>query len=795
MEGMFRNYFRTAWRNLVKNMGYSALNILGLAVGMAIALIIGLWVLYQYDYDRSYPDYRQVYQARVRFVRNGEKGQMDATCLPMASVLKKEIPEIEYAVHTDWIQHRGLVNGDHKIYVEGAMAEADFFKIFPCTVVKGDLATALKGTYSIVLTESTAKALFQNNDPIGKNIRLDNEHDLAVTAVIRDPAPNSTLQFKYVVPFDYYVQANDWVRSALNTWDNNSFPTYVMLRPNTTYAQIVPKLKEVYDKYVPDGKKVQAEIFFQPMKDWHLFGEFKDGVQAGGFIEYVRLFSLIGVLVLIIACINFMNLSTARSEKRAREVGVRKAIGSRRKDLIFQFLIESLVITGVAAVFAIGFVLVALPSFNLLTDASVSIPWASGWFWAVMAGYVLLTGLLAGSRPAFYLSSFQPVKVLKGSIRAGRLASLPRKVLVVLQFTCSIALIISTFLIYQQIEYVKDRPTGYNADRLVMTDGSTDLSHNYPALRDEALRSGLVESMTTSSNPVTSLDAWWAIQDWSGKLPDELLALPNVAVGDDFFKTMGMRLVAGRNFTGNYAVDTGYVILNEAAVKRMRFKDPINQVITWNLTSHIKVIGVVKDAIMQSPFSPPQATMFTYNPSWSSEITFRLARNVDAQTAIAKLGYLFNKYNPSYPFLYHFVDDVYADKFHLEVLVSRLSALFAGLAIFISCLGLFGLAAYMAEQRTKEIGIRKVLGASVSQLWLLLSKDFILLVLISCVVASPIAFYFLHGWLEKYQYRITIGPWVFLVAAAMALLITIVTISFQAIRGALANPTRSLRTE
>jgi len=411
-----------------------------------------------------------------------------------------------------------------------------------------------------------------------------------------------------------------------------------------------------------------------------------------------------------------------------------------------------------------------------------------------MAGYVLVTGLLAGSRPAFYLSSFQPVKVLKGTIRTGRSAALPRQILVVLQFSCSIALIISTFLIYQQIQYAKDRPTGYNADRLVMSDGSGDLDRNYPALKEEMLKTGVVDAITKSSSFVTGLWNWTIIQNWKGKLPDETLMMANVTIADDYFKTTGMRMAAGRNFSGNYASDSAYVILNEAAVKRMRLSNPINQVITWRLTPH-KIIGVVKDALMQSPFSPADATIFDYNPADANNITFRLARNTDVHTAIGRLTTLFNKYNPSYPFLYHFVDASYAAKFQLEVLVGRLAAIFAGLAIFISCLGLFGLAAYTAEQRTREIGIRKVLGATVSQLWLLLSKDFIGLVVISCVVASPVAYYFLQGWLQKYYYRITIGPGVFLLAAAMALFITVVTISFQAIKGALANPVKNLRSE
>jgi len=530
------------------------------------------------------------------------------------------------------------------------------------------------------------------------------------------------------------------------------------------------------------------------MSDWHLYSDFKNGRAEGGFIEYVRLFSIIGVLVLLIACVNFMNLSTARSEKRAREVGVRKVVGSLRRDLIIQFLVESTVITLIAALIALALVEAALLPFNTLTQCAVSIPWDSGLFWTVMAGYVLGTALLAGARPAFFLSSFRPVKVLKG-VSVGRAASWPRKILVVLQFTCSIALIISTLLIYRQIQYAKNRPAGYDAARLVYTDGSDDLSRNYASLRDDLLSSRLVDKVTRASSFVSNLLNWSNIESWSGRYPNESLPMATVDVDETYFNTVGMQFMAGTNFSGNLGADTLSVVLNEAAVRRMRFKDPLGQVITFRRGHRIKVIGVVNDALMLSPFSPPEPTFFTYSPGDASNIIYRLSPSVEVHDAMARLASIFNKYNPSFPFIYHFADTSYAEKFQFEELIGRLAGIFAALAIFISCLGLFGLAAYMAEQRTREIGIRKVLGASVGQLWYLLSKDFVVLVLVSCVVASPVAWYFLHGWLQRYQYRIGIGVDVFLEAGMVALLITVVTVGWQAVRGASANPTKSLRAE
>jgi ABC-type antimicrobial peptide transport system permease subunit len=795
---MFKNYFKTAWRNLIKNKVYSALNILGLATGMAVALLIGLWVYYQFSYDRFLPGYQKLYQARFKYVDNGEIQTQNAVCLPLADALKKDIPGVKYVVQTDWIGQHGLVAGDKKLYLKGAMAGSDFLKLFQYPLLKGNPETVLKDPYSIVITESTAKGLFGNEDPINKTVSLDNTHDLKVTGLLKDIPGNSTLQFSFIVPFTYYLQNNDWVKRAALAWDNNSFQIFVALQPDVSYEEVEPQLKGIAKKYVPDAfKTYHSEVFMQPMKEWHLYTDYRNGIASGGLVDYVKMFSIIGLLVLLIACINFMNLSTARSEKRAREVGIRKAMGSQRIDLVFQFLIESVVITSFAFILSLLFVELALPAFNTLTKTTISIPFYKGIFWSIMISYVLFTGLLAGGRPAFYLSSFKPVKVLKGVIQIGRGATLPRKILVVLQFSCSIALIISTIIVFQQIQYAKARPKGYDANRLMMTDVSADLNRNYGALKNDLLRSGLITSVTKASSPVTDIWSNNNINDWQGKGPNETLSLATIAVSDaDYFKTLGMQVKEGRNFTGNLGNDSLSMIINEAAAKRMRFKEPLNQSIDWGQTSQrARVIGVVSDALMTSPFSPAVPTYFMLSPDKASTIMYRLSASANTYDAITKLIPIFNKYNPSYPYLYHFVDESYAAKFDLETLIGKLAGLFAGLAIFISCLGLFGLAAYIAEQRNKEIGIRKVLGASVSQVWFMLSKDFIILVLISCVIASPLAFYFLQNWLQKYEYRISIGPWVFIIAAFTAIVITFFTISFQAIKAAVTNPVKSLKSE
>jgi putative ABC transport system permease protein len=796
---MFRNYLKIAWRNTLHNKVYSVLNIAGLAAGMAVALLIGLWVTDQYSYDRFLPDYARSYQVQMNLTsqHNGTSTQT-SIALPLVDVLRKEIPGVQYVAEADnigWMNHNLLV-GDKKLYLGGGAAGADFFKIFKYPFVKGNANSALKDIYTIVLTESTAKSLFGDADPMGKMVRFDNTQNLKVAGVIKDIPKNATLQFNYLTPFAYSEATQSWIRDGRTKWTYNSFTAYVALQPGVSYAQVAPKIRDIVEKRSPEMRSSKPEVFMQPLADWHLYNDFKNGKVAGGFVDYVRLFGIIGILVLAIACINFMNLSTARSEKRAKEVGVRKAIGSGRVDLVYQFLLESVLITCLSFLLCLLFVQLAIPSFNTLTGAYIRIPYGNIGFWCIMIAFVLLTGLAAGSRPAFYLSSFNPVKVLKGSIQIGKAAALPRKVLVVVQFTCSVALIISTVIVYQQIQYVQNRPTGYKAERLVMTDMNGDLPKHYEALRNDLLSSGLVESIASSTSPATQVFSHFSLEKWPGKnAGEEEVNIGAIWVSDDYFKTLGMTFAAGHNFTGDWKSDSLNVIVNEATVRSIGLKDPVNQMITCNFGSKpVRIIGVVKDALMESPYKPVAPAVFGHNP-YGFVITYRLPKNANTHTTIEKIGKVFQKYNPAFPYQYKFIDNEYASKFNLEVLVGKLAGVFAALAIFISCLGLLGLAAYVAEQRTKEIGIRKVLGASIIQVWMLLSRDFVVLVLISCLIASPIALYFLEHWLDKYAYRVSIGPSAFIASGIAAIIITLLTISFQAIKAALTNPVKSLRSE
>ncbi len=789
---MFKNYLKTAWRNIIRTIGYSLLNIVGLAIGMAVTLMIGLWVYDQYSYDKFLPEYQSVYRVQRNYNSNGDTLTFQTTSLKLADALRTQIPEIEYVAESDWTGSHGLNVDNKKLYINGAESGTDIFKIFQYHFLEGNANTAFNDAYSIVLTQSLAKSLFGNEEAMNKTVRYDNAHDLKVTGIIKDLPRNATFSFNFIVPTSYVYSVNPSIKAdGLRSFGNNNLQIFVKLKPGILYAQVAPKIRNIEHTQIGSINAMNSYVTLQPMERWHLYSKYVNGQDTAGFLDYVKMFSIIGLLVLIIACINFINLTTARSEKRAKEVGVRKAIGSQRNDLVIQFLTEAFLLTLIAFVFAVLFAWMSLPAFNTLTESHITIPFGNIYFWLLMIGCLWGTALLAGSRPAFYLSSFNPVKVLKGSFQSGK-SSLSRKLLVVIQFSCSIALIISTVIIYQQIQYAKSRPTGYSLDRLLSTDKNDDLNKNFPALKNELIEKRIVSSITTASSPATNVYWHSDVDQWPGKNPGETIEMGTIFASQDYFKTVDMRMNEGRDFYNAY--DSASVIFNEAAIKGMRIKNPVGQKINWQGTE-FTIAGVVKDALMISPFKAADPTMFFCSPDPQGNLIYRLSPNIKTQDAIAKLTTVFNKYAPAYPYDYSFSDEDYAAKFNLEMLIGKLAGVFAALAILISCLGLFGLAAYVAERRTKEIGIRKVLGASVQQVWLLLSKDFIVLVLISCLIAAPISFYFLHTWLLKYDYRISIGAGVFVGGGLMAVLITIITISFQAIKAALANPVKNLRTE
>lgn len=797
---MLRNYIKIAFRNLLKNKVYSFINIGGLAVGMSVAMLIGLWIYDETSANKHHKNYESIYQVMMHQTFDGHRGSQLALPYPMGEELKTKYPDFKAVAMCDWGANRSLVVGNQKFLKDGHYIEPEAIEMFSLNVLSGD-KNPLKEPYSIVLTEETAQTIFGKQDPIGKTIRLDNISDLKVTAIVAKQPKNATLQFDYLLP--WLLQAKQhpaWAKREEDAWDNNSHAVFVQLKEGVSYEKTNAKIKGVVLSHLADreimNKSIKPEVFIHPMAKWKLYSEFEEGVNTGGFIKYVRLFAIFGLFILVIACINFMNLSTARSEKRAKEVGVRKAVGSGRKQLIGQFLSESLLIAFLALLLALIIVSVSLPYFNTLTEKLITIQFGNPIFWAIMLVFTLFTGLLAGSYPALYLSSFNPVQILKGGVHVGKGASLPRKILVITQFTFSIVLMIGTIIIYQQIQHGKNRPIGFDSKGLISVNGSKDLLDNFEPLRNELLASGVVLSICKSNSPPSQI---WSNSNnwkWKGSKPsDEAAIFGIIATSYDYIQTLGIKLKEGRDFSKTFATDSLGVILNEAAVKRMGLKNPVGEILKWNGEDR-KVVGVIPDINMESPFQSISPLAIVFEKDWTNWVNIRMNPSVSSSSAIAKMTPIFDKYNPGFPFDYKFADDEYAKKFNYEELIGNLSLIVSILAIFISCLGLFGLASFMAEQRTKEIGIRKVLGASVTNLWGLLSQDFVKLVIISCLIASPIAYYIMSQWLEDYKdYRITIGAGVFIIVMALSLLITLLTVSYQAIRAALMNPVKSLKTE
>jgi predicted permease len=794
---MLKNYFKVAWRNLVRNKVYSFINIAGLATGMAVAMIIGLWIYDETSANKHFTNYESLYQVMMHQTFDALRGTQEALPFPTGEEIKNKYPDFKGVAMCDWGQAHSFIYGEKKISKRGHFIGEEAVNMFSLKILNGD-KNPLHEPYSIVLTDETAAILFGKDNPIGKVVKMDNETDLKVTAVVAKQPKNSSLSFDYLIPFQLQESIYSWVKLYHKTnWGNNSWQLFVQLNDNINPSAVNTKIKNTVLSHFTDEntlKKIKPELFIHPMAKWRLYSDFSNGVNTGGFIKYVRMFGILGLVVLLIACINFMNLSTARSEKRAREVGVRKAVGSEKKQLISQFLSESIMISAFAFLLGLGIVAIALPFFNKLTSKEMSLQVANPVFWIVMIVFTVITGLLAGSYPAFYLSSFNPVRVLKGNLKAGKSSALPRKILVVLQFTSSVILMIGTIIINQQIQYGKDRPIGFNNKGLISVIWSQDIAKKFDALSQELLATGAVASVCKSNSPPSEIysnnNGW----EWKGSQPVEKTALfTTIATSYDYVQTMGIKLVAGRDFSRDFA-DSNAVILNQAAVKKMRFGSPVGETLKWN-GKLMTVVGVIPDIQMGSPFRPIDPLTIIFNKDWVNYINIRMNPHMPASKVISLIKPIFERYNPSFPFEYQFADEQYAKKFNYEELVGNLAGIIAVLAIFISCLGLFGLASFTAEQRVKEIGVRKVLGASVLNLWQLLSKDFVLLVLASCAIAIPVAWYFMNEWLKNYEYKTSIGFGVFALVTAVAMAITLITVSFQAIRAAMANPVKSLRTE
>jgi putative ABC transport system permease protein len=799
---MFRNYLKTAWRSLCKNRLSSFINIGGLSIGMAVAMLIGCWIYNERSFDRQFSDYARIGQVWEMYP--GKHGAQAMLPAPVGSELRAKFgSNFKNVFQSSRPQEHVLATGDKKLIKSGNFMEPEGLTVLTLPMLQGN-HSGLNDPHSILLSASLAEALFADMDPVGKILTMDDTVALRVTGVYRDFPYNSTFrEVTFLAPWELYATNDPETRNQRLSWGDNNWYTYVQLADNTDFGTVSAKIKDVKrnnDPWIDSAGKNRntMELFLHPMSRWHLYSDFSDGYNAGGRIKYVRLFGLIGALVLLLACINFMNLSTARSEKRAREVGIRKVVGSLRSQLIGQFFSESLMVTFFALAISLALLQLSMRFFNQLADTEMSIPWLSPVWWIACISFCLFTGLIAGSYPALYLSSFQPIKVLKGVFRVGRLASLPRKVLVVIQFTVSIAMIIGTIIVFRQVQYARNRPVGYDQSGLVTIQQHTKNIHDhFLAFRSDLLSTGTITEVAESVAPVMAAWNQNGGLTWSGHSQtaanDPDFCMKGVTQG--FGKTVGLQITEGRDFrTGPDGSDARTMILNEAALKAVGWKDPIGKTVHWSNTD-FTVIGVVKNVVMESPYEMPYPALYYMAPYTMSYVTMKIDPRRSAHDVLRRIAPVFTKYNPAEPFDYKFVDEQYDAKFRDELRIGELAGFFTALAILISCLGLFGLASFVAEQRIREIGVRKVLGASIFNLWKLLSKDFILLTGLSILIAIPIAWWLLDQWLQAYAYRTTISWWIFAAAGAAALGITLLTVSLQAIKAATMNPVKSLRTE
>lgn len=794
---MFKNYFKTTVRSLWKNKGYSFLNIFGLAIGIACAGLIFLWVEDELNWDQFNTKKGTLYRIRENQKYDTYVATFGSTPAPMGPAMQQEIPEVANTCRIIGYGTKLITIGNRSMYAFPNYADASLFSMFTFPFVQGNAKTAFTQLYSMVITESTAKKFFGNEkNIIGKTVRVDNKQDYVITGVIKDIPKNSTIQFEWVAPFQIWWNEN---KSWAQNWGNNDLDTYVELKPNVTVASVNKILYDFIQKREP---KSIARPFLWSANDWHLRDEFDNGVQTGGGrITYVHLFSVIAWIILLIACINFMNLATARSEKRAREVGVRKVLGSGKRLLVFQFMGEAIFMAFLSAIFAVLVMTLLLPAFNLLVQKNLVLGLNSPLHLAALLSITLICGLFAGSYPSLYLSSFNPVFVLKGLKMKGSSATIIRKGLVILQFSISIILIISTIIIYKQIQHVKNRSLGFNKNNLLQVDMNSEMTKNYETVHQDLLNTGLIENAAVSNyNTLYGGNNTGGLV-WEGKKSNNQVLISTRYVSPGYMKTSGIKILEGRDFVQTDSVQSKKinVLITQSLEKLMGNNSAVSKTLHWDGDTSgtvVNVVGVVNDYVYGDMYGKPDPVMFfCVNTPDASNMYVRLKPNANVEAALKQIETVLKKDNPSYPFTYHFVDDQFNQIFQNEQLISKLSRVFAALAIIISCLGLFGLAAYTAERRTKEIGVRKVLGASVTSITTLLSKDFLQLVFISCIVAFPVAWWIMNNWLQNYKYRVQISWWIFLAAGISAILIALITISFQSVKAAIANPVKSLRSE
>lgn len=789
---MFKNHLKIAWRNLLKDRQFTLLNVLGLSAGLACALFIFLWVTDERSYDKIFANDKQLYQVMEHRKADGDIKVSDESSGLVSEILKAQMPQVQYAASLappEWFQKFTLSVGDKNIKAKGQYAGKDYFNIFSFKLLEGDKNKVLADNNSIVISDELAKKLFGTTENIiGKPIDFQHDTTFFVSGIFEKIPSHSSQQFDFVLSFDYYFSVQGWVK----TWGNTGPHNFVLLKKGTDVTAFNKKIAGVI---AANSNDTTRSLFAAKFSDNYLLNSFDHGSQVGSKVIYVNLFSLIAIFILIIACINFMNLATAKAAKRMKEVGIKKVVGANRKQLVFQFLSESIMLTLMAMIFALSAVWILLPQFNQLTGKEISLrPDLT-----IINSFLLIaliTGLLAGSYPALYLSRFSPLAVLKGKMNTSIAEALLRKGLVVFQFTMSSVLIVAVIIIYQQVQFIQSTNPGYNKDNIVRFDSEGSIQGREEQFIAEMKKiPGVVNGTYTYNNMVGRIFGVWGI-NWEGKNPNEDIYFEGFGSGYDFTETMDMQIKEGRTFSRNYGDEYSKILLNEAAVKAMHLKDPVGKNITV-FGNKRQIIGIIKDFHFESLHEQVKPAYFFLEPPAKTpwyKIMVRIKPDHQQQT-IAAIQNLYEKNNPGFPFTFNFLSEAYQKQYDTETRVAKLSRYFAGLAIIISCLGLFGLAAFTAQKRRKEIGVRKVIGASVTDITSMLSKDFLKLVIIALCIAFPASWWLMNNWLEEFAYRIHISAGVFLLAGISIILITVITISYQSIKAAVANPVKSLRTE
>jgi len=786
---MIKNYFKIAFRNLKKNKGFTAINIVGLAIGMSAAILIMLWVSSQLNFDNTYPKSDLIYS--VGSMEQSDKGPdvWFSTPKPLYEVVKNDISEVKQSSRFNNTGGFLFTYDDKKIIAKkGAFVDSAFLQIFELPLLKGNPKTALVEPTDIVLTKDYAMTIFGSTDVIGKSIKVDSTEVLKVSAILDEIPSNSRFaEINFFVPWTWMEKIN----FSDKNWGNSSVNLFVELYPEANLDAVQNKFKTITQKH----SDLKTENFLKQIGDNYLYNDYKNGIAVGGRIDMVKIFTIIAGFILLIACINFMNLSTAQSERRAKEVGIRKVVGANKSSLISQFLSESILLSIISGLLALVIVFLLLSPYSDLVGRKLSLPISNFYFWLSFIGFILLTGLLAGSYPAFFLSSFQPIKVLKGKFVQFQQKISPRKILVVTQFAIAVIMIISTLVIRKQIDHAQNRDAGFNKENLIYISESGDIKKNIELIKNELLSRGIATSVSRTMSPMTERWSGWNGFSWEGKDPNSIINFNRQSADDKVVETLGLRLISGRDFDlKKYPTDSMSAIINESAAKIMNLENPLGTQFVDGDDKYT-IIGVIKDFIQESPFRTVTPTVIEGANMWVNTLNIKFNPKLATQDALSKTEQVFKEYNPNYPFDYQFLDEAYAKKFEETQKTGKLATIFAGLTIFISCLGLFGLAAYMAESRTKEIGVRKVLGASIFSVTKMLSKEFIVLISISCLIGFPIAYWAMNKYISDFSYRSEINWEIFVITAVLALLITVLTVSYQSIKAAMANPVDSLRDE